>query len=565
MRQFLTFSAFLFFFPQSAVAQLSDIQWLRTLITPDNLSVGDVFPHGIETDANNNITLLATYVSSVNFDNGSSLEHGGFDDEDRVMILRYNSDGDVLWKNTIKASNSNEYDIFGRQVRIGVDNGGNVYVAGRLKSPELDFGNGVVLNKNCGGLCEEIFIAKYDNNGIPQWVNRIGAPNGAFNQIAGIDCDSEGNVIVGGLSGGTSLTYNDSTYTGLKKDHQFLLKLTANGDALWLNAPPTSSGQVLCRAVRTGPDGSVYVSGDYFTSINLGNGLTKASFGIHNAYVAKYNRNGVPQWVHGLTGQDVDILDMNIDEQGTAFLSCDSGSSISFDGTPLVNANASFVGTMLKADSTTATVLFQINYDNGEIYPVMTNAVRPDGSAYYAAGVYGFDIAIGNIVLSSEGNSDLLVVEGKDTTLTPVSFGGNKAEAIENFDYGSAIALDQNGYLYVVGFNAPDGRIGTFELDNAGIFVAKLNTGTVGTSTPVVQTAHIAPNPTTGAFRVRVPGLAGQPAQCTITSAEGRVMLRQAITQEEFWVQASLPAGSYQMTIRSAEKVWRQQLAVVER
>ncbi len=565
MRQFLTITAFLFFLPIFTAAQLSDIAWLRTLVTPDNLSQGDVYPHGVEVDGNNNITLLATYLSTVNFDDGSTLEHGSFDDEDRVMVLRYNSDGDLLWKNTIRASNSNEYDLFGRGVRIGVDDNGTVYVAGRLKSPQLDFGNGIFVNKNCSGLCEELFIAKFDNNGAAQWAKKIGAPTGTFNRIAGIDCDSDGNIIVGGLSGGASVTYNDSTYNGLKKDQQFLLKLNPNGDALWFNAPPLSSGQALCRVVRTGPDGSVYITGDYFSNINLGNGITKSTFGIHNAYVAKYNRNGVPQWLHGLTGGDVDVLDMDIDDQGTAYLACDAGSNITFNGAPLLNANSSFVGAMLKADSTTATVLYQINYENDALYPVMTNAVLPDGSKYYAAGVYGFDISVGNIVLSSEGNSDLLVVEGKDTTLNPVSFGGNKAEAIENFDYGSAIALDQDGYLYVVGFNGPDGRIGSFALDDAGIFVAKLNTGTVGTSAPVARPAHIYPNPTAGAFRVRVPGLTGRSAQCTITSPEGRVVFQQQIMQEEFWVQAPLAAGSYQMTIRSAEKVWRQQLAVVQR
>ena len=144
MRQFLTLICLFLIFCTPSSAQLSSVQWLHTMKTPANTQFGDVYPLSLAVDNGGNCTILGDFTSTVVFDNGAPLVHASTSANDHLMILRYDNTGNLLWKSSIIANADN---VFGKNARMGIDNDGNVVVAGRLSVDLLSFGNNITLSR----------------------------------------------------------------------------------------------------------------------------------------------------------------------------------------------------------------------------------------------------------------------------------------------------------------------------------------------------------------------------------------------------------------------------------
>ncbi|MEZ6072272.1 MAG: SBBP repeat-containing protein [Pirellulales bacterium] len=172
--------------------------------------------------------------------------HVGGDD---VFLRNYNSDGIFQWGLQF---GTNDIDL----VRgISADDQGNVYVTGNTNG-SLD-GNNVEY--------DDVFLRKYDDNGVLQWGRQIGTPE--FDYGRGVSTDSLGNVFVSGSTTGDLGPLNAGG------GDAFLILYDANGDIQWTTQFGTSdadSGQ----AVSADGLGGVYVSGQTTGSLageNAGN------------------------------------------------------------------------------------------------------------------------------------------------------------------------------------------------------------------------------------------------------------------------------------------------------
>ena len=156
---------------------------------------------------------------------------------------------------------------------ISTDIGGNVYVTGHTNG-------GLDGNTNAGS--SDLFVVKYDSEGIKQWTQQLGT---SFPDLAyGIATDTSGNIYVtgatwGGLGGNTNVGSDDL----------FVVKYDSEGIKQWVQQFGSSSPDH-AYGISADTGGNVYVTGS--TSGGL-DGNTNA--GSNDFFVVKYDSGGNKQ------------------------------------------------------------------------------------------------------------------------------------------------------------------------------------------------------------------------------------------------------------------------------
>jgi uncharacterized protein (AIM24 family) len=106
-------------------------------------------------------------------------------DQNDVFLAKYSNKGHLIW---VEQAGGTSYD---RGKSIAIDRRGGVYLSGHFKT-ETKFGE---VRLTAHGLYD-LFIAKYDTNGIFQWLNHAGG-NG-YDDGSAITLNREGNIIIAG-------------------------------------------------------------------------------------------------------------------------------------------------------------------------------------------------------------------------------------------------------------------------------------------------------------------------------------------------------------------------------
>ena len=203
--------------------------------------------------------------------------HGGLDgyknpdptgNSDDLFVVKYDTYGNKLWTRQM-GSKSSDY-----AAAVATDGSGNVYVTGSTW--------GALDGNTNDGNRQNRFIIKYDTNG-----NRLWTKQSASGDIGGVATDGSGNVYV---AGGGYYTY--------------VIKYDTNGNVIWsksLGSASLGTASNLAYGVATDGNGNVYIAG-----CTLGGLDGNAYAGWFDFYVAKYNSAGVKQWLRqaGTAGDD---------------------------------------------------------------------------------------------------------------------------------------------------------------------------------------------------------------------------------------------------------------------
>src|SRR5829696_791053 len=169
------------------------------------------YPTSMVTDTNGNV-----FVTGYSFGIGSSYD---------FATIKYSSAGVALWTNRYNGpGNSADYPR-----AMAVDGSGNLFVTG--SSP---YGS--------GGVNPDYATIKYSGAGVALWTNRYNGPGNSQDGASAMAVDSNGNVIVTGLSLGSSSNFDYAT-----------IKYSGTGVALWTNRYD-GTGNKADRAVALGVD-----------------------------------------------------------------------------------------------------------------------------------------------------------------------------------------------------------------------------------------------------------------------------------------------------------------------
>jgi hypothetical protein len=246
-----------------------DKQWTRQLGT----SSSD-YGFGIATDSNDNV--YVTGYTEGDLDGNSSA--GNKD----IFIVKYSSSGDKQWTRQLGTS-SNEvgYDIT-------INSSDNVYVTGYTEG-DLDG------NSSAGGGTADLFVVKYDSEGVKQWTRQLGTSS---NEVGyNITSDSSSNVYVTGYTSGD---LDGNTNAG--SIDFFVVKYSGSGDKQWTRQLGTSSND-FASVIASDSSDNIYVTG--YTGGDL-DGNTNAG-GAYDLFVIKFNSSGTKQWTRQLGTSSSDL------------------------------------------------------------------------------------------------------------------------------------------------------------------------------------------------------------------------------------------------------------------
>jgi len=252
--------------------------------------------------------------------NQTTLNSAGSDD---IFVAKYDSAGLLQW---VRRAGGSGLD---QGVGIVVDGSGNSYLTGFF-SATATFAPGQANQTTLVSAGDrDIFVAQYDSVGTLVWAKRSGGAG--TDRGFSISVDGSGNSYVTGVING-SATFgpgeaNQTTLTSAGLEDIFVAKHDASGILQWAK-----------RAGGTGTDGGLgigvdgmsnsYVTGWFTGTATFGQGeanqTTLTSAGDRDVFLAKYNTNGLLQWVKraGAGGASTDQgMAVAVDQLGTIYMS----------------------------------------------------------------------------------------------------------------------------------------------------------------------------------------------------------------------------------------------------
>jgi Beta-propeller repeat len=154
-----------------------------------------------------------------------------------VFVAKYDNTGALLWINQAGGpGNEDDYNP-----AIAIDSNGNCYIGGGYLL-NATFGNETLTNAGD----HDIFVAKYDSNGVFRYVQRAGGTN--YDYCRGVGVDRNGNCYLTGSFSGTA-GFGTLSLTSSGDNDMFLAKLAAFNPGNELNLVPANENGIISLSV----------------------------------------------------------------------------------------------------------------------------------------------------------------------------------------------------------------------------------------------------------------------------------------------------------------------------
>ena len=370
--------------------------WVRGLGGPGFDAV-----NAVAVDAGGNCYLVGNYEGIATF--GSvSLTNTSASSFSDVFIAKFNTSGATVWARSLGVSASSDLGN-----AIALDGLGNVFVAGQSTFPSF---SGVALTNH-----GRIFVAKYDNNGTPQWARKAGGSGGAgqFDTATALAADAVGNVYLAGA----------------------FSSATANFD---------------------------------------GN-LALTNEGGQDAFLARYDGTGGLQWVRQLGGaQDARANGLALDGAGNAYVVGEFTGTLQLPGT---NLSTTPTDQNLFVSRFSAAGAVDWARQAGGPLPDAARAVTVRGTNVFVAGYFSGAASFGADTLVSVANTYDAFLARLDTNGT-FAFAQQAGGSDLGGDFGLGVAVDANGNALLVGYFNGASALGSTTATSTGaedIFVTRFN------------------------------------------------------------------------------------------
>ncbi|ELR68790.1 gliding motility-related protein [Fulvivirga imtechensis AK7] len=347
---------------------------------------------GVEVDAEDNVYFAGEYDQVIRFEDGSVGEEG----KEGIYLASAYANGEFKWKVNF---------IGGRFADLAVDANGNSVLAFNVSGQgELITPDGSLVLKENG------YIARFDKKGNLLWIHKI--VKGVYN----VGVDAQENIYVAGTT--SSNTFEGTSFGNiLGPTDLYLAKYNSNGIFQWVK-PIKGKNTEENHDMHVAANGDIFLTGGFATDISFG-GIYLKSSGLRDAYIAKYNSQGVAQWANqggGAKNHDYGRA-ITLDKAGNVYVMAHFRSNLSSFG------DAQFAGAVM--------ILARLNGVNGAIewateYVQITGmptfdmaydiAADIDGKIYVSGemawswlrGEGGFDLYIGSYLLTFDDTGAVL-------------------------------------------------------------------------------------------------------------------------------------------------------------
>lgn len=296
-------------------------QWVRIMGGP---SFSDQ-ANGVAYDPiDGGVILAGQFIATTNFNPaGTAMNRtpagGVVAGNTDIFFAKYNSSGICQWVRQIGVATLSD-----NCNAVAVDNSGNIIIGGWSTGSNVNFNpGGTAVTRSVSGTGSDMYVAKYDNTGILQWIVHTGGTN-TSDAVNGLTVDATGNVYAAGNFAGTNVNFNpngtSTTFSGTGTD-AYLAKYNSTGVLQWAK-PCGGSGTDRGRAVVvSNTTGDVFYGGQFSgTNINFNPGGTAFNLTAANIdpFVICYSSAGVPKWGFSITATSTvdDVKGLALDDTG---------------------------------------------------------------------------------------------------------------------------------------------------------------------------------------------------------------------------------------------------------
>ncbi len=326
---------------------------------------------------------------------------------------------------------------------ITVDKMGNSYITGWFED-SLKFGSTTLVATVTSNIfASDVFIAKYDVNGVFKWAKRAGGNN--YDYGNGITTDASGNVYVIGLFSVTA-TFGTLSVTSSGDYDVFIAKYDPSGNALWVKKGG-GTGWDVGNGITIDNSGNCYVTGAYRNTVTFGT-TALTSLGNYDAFIAKYDSTGTFIWAKSAGGTDDDRGQSVTTDAGNCYITGYFNSTAMVGSTSLISAGGSDI---LLAKYDAAGNAVWAKKAGGTLDDQGLSISSDDGGNNFITGFFNgaslFGGGLDTITLISAGAEDIFVgkYDYKGDVKWMKRFGGTQP------DKGNGISIDTSGNSYVAG------------------------------------------------------------------------------------------------------------------
>lgn len=345
--------------------------------------------------------------------------------------IKYSGAGVPLWTNRYIGPSGADVGV-----ALALDAAGNAFVTGYSSAS--------------GG--NDYATIKYSDAGMPLWTNRYNGPGNGTDGASAIAMDTNGNVFVTGISGGSGSLADYAT-----------IKYSNSGVPLWTNRfNGTGNSDDWANAIAVDANGGVFVTG-YQTG----------SGSFFDYATIKYSNDGVPLWTNRYTGlvNGTDVATaIALDTNGNVFVTGYSGNGFSTDYATIKYSGAGvplwtnrYNGPANNTDQATG-----ITVDTRGHVIVTGFSLTSSNTYYYATIAYsGAAVPLWTNRYNGVGNNPLFT--------------------------DASLAADRNGNVFVAGYStgigsSEDYTIIKYSLSRPSLTIQRMTTNTVAISWPSPST-----------------------------------------------------------------------------
>lgn len=368
---------------------------------------------------------------------------------------------------------------------VVVDKNGNYYVGGSF-SVEANVGTELI--DALDEASTDMFIAKFNNSGILQWVKVFGSKT--YDEGAPyIAVDSLGAVYVAGGFGGTAEFGTRSAMSGGKLD-AFVAKMSANGDFIWVQGWGSTEND-MATAISVSPNGDrIYVSGTFIGKVTFGNATYESFVNKMDFFVRAFDANGGARWAKriGYSGDDRNITSVT-QSDGKLVLTGAIYGKTTFD-TQTISANGEFQSDFFVSRMSKDGTIELLKSYGGTFEDVgLAVATDPKG-AIFVTGYFDSTTTVDGFTEESTG--------GRDGFVTRILSNGD-VDWYRGFggpydDEGRGIVIDPKNIPYITGIFDTRCSFEDVQIDGKGfsdIFIAALDCGPSTILSPRVSELRI--------------------------------------------------------------------------
>lgn len=341
---------------------------------------------GVTTDAASNVLVSGRFSNSVDF-GGGPVAPGGNDG----FILKLGPLGEYVWHKSFGGASVGDN-------RVATDTLGNVIVTGTYNGP-LDFGSGPISTQ----FGQDVFLAKLDGLGNYLWTAHFGN-NSAADSMEDIAVDTSNNIVILGVCG-IGINFGG----GALGSGVCLAKFDASGGHQWSKTfPGLTSPSMPSRRVTTDLVGNIFVTGAFYSPVNVGGGVLPNAGG-YDIFLVKLDAAGNHLWSarFGSSGDQVPN-DVTTDPAGNVFITGSVGGTLDLGGGNLTSGGDDdlFVA---KYDPL-GNHLWSKRFGSASIQEASAMAMDPAGNVLIT-GNFGGSLTFGGATLMANAGADFYVAK----------------------------------------------------------------------------------------------------------------------------------------------------------